>query len=488
MLILLVISYLRLFLLLNPNSIGTERLTPEKFGAAGDGTTDDTEAIRKAVLTSKANKAVLFFEGNYLISEPIELEDISIRCSGHFKFVSSHKLKAAFVIKDNVRQTGRWNIEMSDAEGGLGTRTPILIGNYTTGEGYTNISIDSIFVTGGHANMNGVLVTGASKNVSIRHIEAKKSRCGRILNIHWGNSADHYPVNGKYVHKENGKPTTHPSKINVGSVIGEITEDFSDFVALVVVSSGSDVSIKEVTGTIKNNLGRAALVVITAGDLGYGYSAEKRGEMKNIEIGRISGTTNQCGVMFLSEALYRDLDTGNDRGNREFTVPIFCKIGTVDIVSSDNKRKLAAITGSNGQGSVVLGEVTLSNFYDGVSMGNLTSSFRVKRLTAKSIVRNAIWLAGKDENPSLYPQNISFEKVILSASTSRRISEPLLFVQKCRDVSIGTIDLGRHLLSSEVVKVGPVSEKISVSNIYSVRSNSSRFSGNRSVIKKVTYK
>lgn len=56
------------------------------YGAAGDGITDDTEAVEDAVEHAAANSRLLYFpSGRYLISRPVDLKGVSIRGDGMYQ-------------------------------------------------------------------------------------------------------------------------------------------------------------------------------------------------------------------------------------------------------------------------------------------------------------------------------------------------------------------------------------------------------------------
>lgn len=97
------------FTALTWEKIKNNYITPEIFGAIGDGTADDTDAMQNAVNYAQANKIALFLDKKYLISDEIKVTD-AITIFGK----SSIKQNDFTVILDGVEKTA-FGIEMDNS-------------------------------------------------------------------------------------------------------------------------------------------------------------------------------------------------------------------------------------------------------------------------------------------------------------------------------------------------------------------------------------
>ncbi|RFU62256.1 hypothetical protein D0469_20680 [Peribacillus saganii] len=105
-------------------------LNVKQFGAAGDGETDDTRAIKEALSNAK-NKKVYLPAGTYLISDPL-------------------------VVKDNTEIYGSDSIIKAKSEGPAMLK---ILGQ--------NIKIHNLIVDGNHLVLRGLRVMNGTKNVTI---------------------------------------------------------------------------------------------------------------------------------------------------------------------------------------------------------------------------------------------------------------------------------------------------------------------------------
>ncbi|MBR7161926.1 MAG: hypothetical protein IKD07_05875 [Clostridia bacterium] len=294
-----------------------EYVDPAKFGAVGNGKTDDTDALECAIdYASKNGKILKLPRKDYYTSRPIALNNVEILSeNAKISFYGMQASVPAIDMHDNVTIKGRlriWTVDNTKETGNHGGRCAMGFGNYGTGVGAHNCYVEDLVVMGGYYNCNGILITGDSSDITLKTVTvAGSSIIGRPILIHWGNADDHYPeyIDGKrtgnYLHAENADPTTHPHDIYVGKLIcADLSNDAGDCGAF-FISGAYNITIDEI---VANNV-RTALTV-TGGDGGFSHAspAEREHGSKNIVVKKITATDVTCnGIYYTIVSSYNNI-------------------------------------------------------------------------------------------------------------------------------------------------------------------------------------
>lgn len=142
-------------------------VNPEQFGAKGDGTTDDTEALQNAIDYANENKIKIVCNKTYLITDTIILQDdINFELNGEIKITED-------IIAIQV-STNYANLKIHKITG-TGTGTGIKLIPTSVMVDHTNITIDCI------RDLNvGILLYTARTGTGIQY---NKFNIGHIYNI-----------------------------------------------------------------------------------------------------------------------------------------------------------------------------------------------------------------------------------------------------------------------------------------------------------------
>ncbi len=301
-----------------PVSITVNKLfvTPQMFGAVGDGVTDDTAAIQKAVQNAAANRTLLKLpEAEYYTTEPIDLDNINVQSeNAKILFYGKQASVPAVDMHSNVSITGKlriWTVDNTDVTQNHGGRSGIAFGNYNSGEGARNCYVEELEISGGVYNGNGVFITGDSSDITIDRITVIGNNHLAIATlIHWGNSDDHYPEyidgekTGNYLHAENADYTKHPHDIHIGQVNCHDLLNSGDGSA-VYLSAAYNVTIDEI---IADNI--RTVMMVTGGDCGFAFAkpAEQIGGSKNVVVNKITATNVQHGgFYYVTDSSYQGI-------------------------------------------------------------------------------------------------------------------------------------------------------------------------------------
>ena len=197
-----------------------------KFNVIGDGVTDDIVNINKALLFAKDNSIniVSFEDKTYFITDTIEVPDNIILNMNNtkIKYLGTSNNKPAIRLSNNSKIINKCSIEMDDAPGSA-NKCWILLGDFQTGQGISNVYIDNVELLGGFNNCNGISIAGDTNSVVINKVDCSNTtKPGRVIMAHWGNFNDHYVNGGSYIHVNNYKPTTHPHNIKINEVFTKV--------------------------------------------------------------------------------------------------------------------------------------------------------------------------------------------------------------------------------------------------------------------------
>ena len=276
-------------------------VTPQQFGAKGDGVTDDIEALRRATASAVEKGVALELpEGEYYISTTWDLGNITV-ISQNAK-ISYHGMefnRPAVDIYDNVNIFGTFQVAVPvlceiradhPPYHTHGNRCAVAFGNYDTGRGAHHCYIEDIVIWGsGMHGGNGMLLTGDTSDVRFDKITVPKGHyhVNVPAMIHWGNYLEHHPRNfdpadhtDGYAHEPNAGITTHPHDISIGLI-----DSYADN-ACFYISAGYDITIDEVRSYEAEHV-----LAIVHGDVGFLYASpeEKAHGMRNIRVKKVYG-------------------------------------------------------------------------------------------------------------------------------------------------------------------------------------------------------
>ena len=290
-------------------------VTPEQFGALGNGVADDTAAMVAAAAYASEKGATLLLTGNYRTNTTVAFGDLTIRSeNAQITYYGKEFNRPAIDMYDNVNIYGRFTVDAVNVYNGTsdtppyrthGNRCGVAFGNYDSGRGAHNIYIEDIVIMGsGASGGNGMLITGGSSNITFGTVTVPEGHhnVNVPFMIHWGNYIQHHPKDFdpelEYVHEAGAGYTTHPHDITIGTI-----HSWADNSAL-YISASYNITVGEVYSYNSLNA-----VNIVHGDVGFLYASpeQKACGMQNIYIKKVVGTNlREWGVRLQCADGYED--------------------------------------------------------------------------------------------------------------------------------------------------------------------------------------
>ncbi len=245
-----------------------DNVYPEWFGAKNNDNIDDLNAIQNAI--DIGNSSVNFMKGEYLISNSIKVENCKLNLNGAtLKFTVDGRKECLQLRNNSSVDNGIIENDGSNPNGAGNYQSPIIVGHYGNGKGYSNIMISNLKIISNRKNGNGIMITGESSEITILNIDFPESNnLGRPILIHWGGanlttndpSGKRIPSNGTY----------HPFNITIDNIkIGKMNEDSSPDNSGIFISGAYNI---KVTNAIAEEIkGDGGLITVYAGDFGNSY-------------------------------------------------------------------------------------------------------------------------------------------------------------------------------------------------------------------------
>ncbi len=282
--------------------MNTLSITPELFGAIGDGINDDTLALEQLFNINSPSFSNITFEKNkiYTSTKELSLENASLNLNGSTLRFDLSGLTKNLQVKSNSSVYGG-TIENNGVDfGGAGHyQCPIQIGDYGTGDSYENIVCENLTIISNKPNGNGIFITSESNNIRISNIKFPcSSNIARPILIHWGN-ADNPTVE-----------TLHPFNINIDNItVGDMSYTSVDS-SVVYISGAYNISVNNIKAGILSY--ERGLVAVFAGDYGNFYSRDsiKPMVLRNIKLENLTSDLCDQKAVFVSGK--GSLDPSND--------------------------------------------------------------------------------------------------------------------------------------------------------------------------------
>lgn len=282
----------------------TEELTkvnPQMFGAYGDGKTNDSTALTRAInFASENNLTLELLESNYYTKQITVFDNVNVQSNNaKISYYGLTQHAPAVNMGSNVNIYGTINIFAVDNKmGNHGGRAALAFGDYGSGVGVHNCYVEHVVCTGGFPGANAVFITGDSSNITIDRVTVPAGTSyWRAVLAHWGYTKDHWVVqdekgnNVSYGHSENWLPTKHPHDIHLGVVELYGTKRFSGMTdydnAGVTLSAVYNVTVDEI---IVENAAHAFHML--PGDIAFEYADPeiKAIGQSNIYVKKITAT------------------------------------------------------------------------------------------------------------------------------------------------------------------------------------------------------
>jgi parallel beta helix pectate lyase-like protein len=229
------------------------------YSPVGDGTTDDTTPVSNA-LSAAAGKTLVLEEGKtYIITQALTVsKNTTILGKGSsLKFVVSSSVRN-LLLRDHVTITNLTVENSGSSPSGAGDyQCPIVIGDYSSGTGYSGITLRDIILKSNRSNGNGMLITGDSHDIVVDGVTMiSATSLGRGILMHWG-GAGTLETTG----------TKHPHNIQITNVVARDMTYAAADAAVIFISGGYNIEVSNVDA---HNVYRG--VSVFAGDNGDEYA------------------------------------------------------------------------------------------------------------------------------------------------------------------------------------------------------------------------
>ena len=236
------------------------------YSPAGNGSTDDTTPVSDAL--SDAEGKVLVFEENktYKVTQALTVAENTtiLGMNSALKFVVSGSVRN-LELRNNTEISNLTIENAGSSPSGAGDyQCPVVVGSYSSGTGYSGITIHDVTIINNRPNGNGIFITGESNDINIDGVTFNaSSNLGRGILVHWGGATS--PASG----------TTHPYNIQISNVYAtDLTYTSADS-SVIFVSGAYNIHTSNVAAY---NVDSG--IICYAGDYGNQYaSAQQAGSV-----------------------------------------------------------------------------------------------------------------------------------------------------------------------------------------------------------------
>ncbi|MBQ8140503.1 MAG: hypothetical protein IJ038_02270 [Clostridia bacterium] len=426
-------------------TLPNETVTPQSFGAVGDGRADDLAMLSEAAAYAREKKCILELpSGSYYTSDTLVLEGVMVLSRDAEILYNGHRLDAPGVyVGDGTAIYGNLRIDANDdPQDHYGQRAGMAFGDFYTGVGSHRCYVESVELTGGIKNANGIVITGDCSDIRIDRVFIPEgTNICRGVCIHWGNRRAHHTVDAVgtgfapdmkekgYIHEPDGGPTTHPHGIYLGRVecsgfrpLG--TERSDSDKAAVIVCAGYDISVDEI---VMHDSCHA--FAVTGADNGFEYAdrAVRELEPKNIYVKKITGTAMRSAGVFLIDYPWYLNDA---------RVNMHVRIDECFVEAAPCNRNVGVeIVGVE---SAEFGSVTVRNYQrQAFDILGGAKNVAVCTLNVESCKGEAVFI--RDGKGKSTAEKVSFGKINITSDSAENIST--LYADGVKELSIGNISV-----------------------------------------------
>lgn len=348
-----------------------DSVTPQQFGAKGDGVANDaTSLMRAGSFAATANVKLILPEAEYRTEIPVTFGGVKIFSqNAKISFHGMQKSTAAVYLESNTEIHGTLNIWTVDNQlygSNHGERCALMFGKYENFTSVTDCYVESVVITGGTKHQNGVFITGDSHDITIDSILVPEGTfVNRAVLIHWGNAGDYILTQNPktYTQKEGGKPTQHPHDITIGKIECHGLKQFEGLSdgksAAISICAGYDIHVKEI---VASDL--CVAVSMTSGDAGFYFASgqEKDLTVRNIRFDKITVTDLQESAVYINGTSdYKVISPSGE----QLTVDAYPElyVGEFYAQAAKGKKNLRGLN-IHATGPVEIGKLTLKDFTD----------------------------------------------------------------------------------------------------------------------------
>ena len=310
--------------------------------------------------------------------------------------------KKALCLESNTRVAGFViDVDSTTAITGDGTYgAPICIGQYNTGEGFSQIRVSDLTLHTERVDGNGITYTGNSHDIDITNIHFPNSvNMGRAILGHWGNT-------GYDVAEDTGR-TYHPHNISISKITIDTMFLAAPYSVGIYTSGCYNVDIENV-----NILQAGKAFHAYVGDVGYRYADPDYLDTSVIEgqgitVSRIfinEATLNGFSVDGLSPIL--DTATGISDSDAVWDLPVHVSNSTFGSNGNNN-----GVVLSNCR-NVILDNCVFDGFASGFATGANVINTKILNCTFRNGQNHGVNLSNS-ATPTSSPQDITVDNCFL---------------------------------------------------------------------------
>lgn len=357
-----------------------ESVSVKDFGAVGDDSDESTKL--QSALTAAAGGVLLLEPGKtYRSSEALVMQPSTVLA------LNGSTLRFACIgAKRNLAVASGCEVINGTVENVVGSagfegtyQTPIVVGQYTTLAGVSNVLLQNLTISTVLAQGNGIAIFGDSHNITIDNIKFPDSnKIGIPILAHWSfNGGPTGPYTGT---------TTHPHNIKISNIhCGELTYNAGAAIFGTSVIFLSAVYNVEVSNVYAKNMQYGKLLTVYAGDWGFQFGTALE---QTLGLGSISAV-NLYGKALIGAQVYNKNPL--EAIKKVWPGSVVISNANVSGISANSESKGARIEVSD---NVRVSSSVFDGFYQGVYVGSETTEFAITDSTIRNSARSGYQIDG----------------------------------------------------------------------------------------------